>query len=138
MNLRAFLLPVGLAAAFCALGCQTEGKTYTEEEMTAAAEARARQIIEEEKRKAEEAEQKRLAELEKAKQEELARKKMQAEFINALVRAGSKEYDKKMADLRAELDQAVKDEKSDAAERIRAEIEALKKAFEKYKTEGLK
>jgi len=133
MKLRAFLLPVGLVAAFCALGCQTEAK-YTEED----ARAMAKQMIEEEKRLAEEAEQKRLAEIEEQKQKERALKKQQADFINALVKAGSKEYDRKMADLRAELDQAVKDEKSDAAERIRAEIEALKKAFEKYKTEGIK
>jgi len=133
MNLRAFLLPVGLVAAFCAIGCQSEAK-YTEED----ARAMAKQMMEDEKRKAEEAEQKRLAEIEEQKQKELAEKKKQAAFINALVKAGSKEYDRKMAELRAELDQAVKDEKSDAAERIRLQIEEMKKAFEKYKTEGLK
>jgi molecular chaperone GrpE (heat shock protein) len=76
--------------------------------------------------------------MEELKKLEQARKKQMDEFINALVKAGSKEYDKKMAQLRAELDQAVKDEKTDAAERIRAEIEGLKKAFEKAKTEGVK
>jgi hypothetical protein len=119
-------------------GCQSDSKTYTEEELNAKAAEMAKQIIEEEKEMALLEEQKRMAEAERLKKEEQERRKREAEFINALVRAGSKEYDKKMVALRAELDQAIKDEKSDAAEKIRAEIEALKKAFEKYKTEGFK
>lgn len=138
MNLRALLLSAGVAASFCALGCQQEGKAYTDEEIEALAVEKAKKIMEEEKERAMLEEQKRQEEIARLKKEEQERKRVQAEFINALVRAGSKEYDKKMAELRAELDQAVKDEKTDAAERIRAEIDGLKKAFDRYKSEGVK
>jgi len=137
MSLRALLPSAVSIALLRAIGCKSD-KTMTEEEAKTMATEMAKQMVEAEKQKEMQELQKQREEAERVKKEEQERKRRESQFINSLVKAGSKEFDRKMADLRLELDQALKDGKVDVAERTKAEIESMKKAFEKYKNEGFK